>query len=231
MGLLDALGPAADIGSSLLSAWGAKKDRDLAKDQFNTTSKEFIQNRVADAKKAGIHPLYAIGASGQPSPTVHISGQSSVGSHLGEGLQNAAETYTRNQRSKTTPGQAQLQTANVRAVNASAARDEAQAMLFNSQRKRAEVQAVTNLSPPGIQPGGATTYPALEGAMGNIIANPYSDPAKIEDAWGEAVGDFYNVTNWLGALLKKYGVKMPMGGFTPHSTKRRYIAPFYQKRK
>lgn len=39
--------------------------------QFDSQMDESVQRRVADAKKAGIHPLFALGGSVGASPTVH----------------------------------------------------------------------------------------------------------------------------------------------------------------
>lgn len=55
------------IGQSLMNQSSADKDRALAAQQYDH-QKEFAQNsiqwRVNDAKKAGIHPLYALGSQG-----------------------------------------------------------------------------------------------------------------------------------------------------------------------
>lgn len=55
------------IGQSLMNQSSADKDRALAAKQYDH-QKEFAQNsiqwRVNDAKKAGIHPLYALGSQG-----------------------------------------------------------------------------------------------------------------------------------------------------------------------
>lgn len=55
------------LGQSLMNQSSADKDRTLAAQQYNH-QKEFAQNsiqwRVNDAKKAGIHPLYALGSQG-----------------------------------------------------------------------------------------------------------------------------------------------------------------------
>ena len=55
------------IGGSVMNSIGADKDRALSAQQYDH-QKEFAQNsiqwRVNDAKKAGIHPLYALGSQG-----------------------------------------------------------------------------------------------------------------------------------------------------------------------
>jgi len=55
------------------------ESRDFAKQAFDTQQHRTIQNRVADAKAAGLHPLFALGASGGGSPSISMSGAPSAG--------------------------------------------------------------------------------------------------------------------------------------------------------
>lgn len=55
-----------------------------------------IQRRVADAKAAGIHPLFAMGNAGASSGG--FVGQSASGSHLGDGIANAGAQIARGMR-------------------------------------------------------------------------------------------------------------------------------------
>lgn len=213
------------IGSALIGAggsllgglFGSKKstiNAQRAEAQFDAQMDQTIQRRVADAKKAGLHPLFALGASPGASPTATISGQSDSGSLIGQGIGQAARHVAKALDPTT---RAQLKN-----LESSSEANFAQAQLYRSQAKRAEVEA----NHTAVRTYAATETPApkllpLKGVAGDIIANPYSKPEEIEAVWGDAVGDFYNVTNWLGALLKKYGLKMPMGGFTPHSSRKR----------
>ena len=100
-----------------------------------------IQRTVADANKAGIHPLYALGASQNVSAPTFIAGQHGSGSGLGTGLAEAAGALGRSLAGKrVTPVQdaqikmfgAQIEESNARA---SLARAEA-----DSIRKRTEQQ-------------------------------------------------------------------------------------------
>lgn len=59
-----------------------------------------ITHRVADAKYAGIHPLYALGASANYSPSTLIPGQAATGSHKRDvlaGITDAAASAIRGQ--------------------------------------------------------------------------------------------------------------------------------------
>lgn len=61
------IGALGGLAQSGINSLQASKDRELASQQYNH-QKEFAQNsiqwRVNDAKKAGIHPLYALGSQG-----------------------------------------------------------------------------------------------------------------------------------------------------------------------
>lgn len=57
---------AADIGIGL---WQGKKQREFAVDTYNATMDTTIQRRVADAKKAGISPRFALGSPTGASPS------------------------------------------------------------------------------------------------------------------------------------------------------------------
>lgn len=75
-------------GSQLLG--GVMQDRRTgqANHQQRSVLKNQLQWKVADAKKAGIHPLYAVGA---PS----VTGNFSTGSGMGDAIANAGETVGR----------------------------------------------------------------------------------------------------------------------------------------
>lgn len=113
---------------------GGKKSRKLAEKQFNAQMDESIQRRVKDAQAAGVHPLFALGASVGASPTMH-AGSSSTGGALGEGIAEAGRTAMRYAQNKSV---AALQTAQIGAAQASATRDEAEAQLALSRAKQVE---------------------------------------------------------------------------------------------
>lgn len=95
---------------------------------------------VQGAKAAGLHPLFALGAGGAGSPVTTIPGQSNTGSHIAEAGRMIGGAIS----------DKALKTANVRAVNAAASRDEALAAEALSRTKRLETEG---LSSGGLVPG------------------------------------------------------------------------------
>lgn len=104
---------------------------------------EFAKNqiawKVADAKRAGIHPLYALGSSGSYSPTNIVQSQSNTGTALGRAGEQIADMYMQSQsQKKQLSSTAALTAAQVNAANQQAKRNEAEAALALSQSKRVE---------------------------------------------------------------------------------------------
>lgn len=92
--------------------------------QFNAQMDESIQRRVRDAEKAGVHPLFALGASVGATPTASIGGGSPVtGSAFGRALGRVGLS---------------LAEAELQSRSASAKRDEAEAALLDARRKVVE---------------------------------------------------------------------------------------------
>lgn len=83
------IGAAAHIGGGIL---GGENTRKLAHEQMDM-QREFAQMgirwKVADARAAGIHPLYALGASGASAAPI------SVGDSYGPALANAGQDISR----------------------------------------------------------------------------------------------------------------------------------------
>lgn len=143
--IMSLLGLGADVGGSYLEAKDLKemqrRNLDFSKKQFAEQIRQYdrsqsytIRDRVADARAAGIHPLAALGVSPTPSSSSYIPGQSESGSALGRGLQRLAAAVNADA----------MQRAQIRGINASAKRDEAEAALALSRAKRAEQEANHN---------------------------------------------------------------------------------------
>ena len=112
--LLDMLSLGADFVGGLMGQQSQKsmhkKQLAQAQSQFDSQMDESVTRRVADAKKAGIHPLFAMGASSGASPTIS-SGSEPRGQPMATAMSRMADTL----------------------AQAQARKDEALAMLANSQ--------------------------------------------------------------------------------------------------
>lgn len=74
-----------------------KRQQALASYQFETQradDKRRIQDAVADARAAGVHPLFALGGSASASPTI-MAGQAATGSHTGDAIARAGERFAK----------------------------------------------------------------------------------------------------------------------------------------
>lgn len=109
MGLGSIVGSAVGAAGSLLGGViGANNAQNVAGMNYEA-QKEFAQNgirwKVEDAKRAGIHPLYALGASTQGySPTSGYTGDfgiSDAAAHFGQGYERAQQAkMTKEERDK-----------------------------------------------------------------------------------------------------------------------------------
>lgn len=193
-----------------------------ARDQFT----QGIRYRVKDARLAGIHPLFALGASpagGQVVPTVmgqHPSG-SAVGSALtalGEGARSLAQGRLASRAASLAERQA----------DASINRDNAQAMYYASLAKKTELEAQS----------GAKTYPyptgpsrsplvqreplrigpnvrKVQGRVERVAGGPWriSNPglgARLEEDYGEFGGLFAVLPSMISDVISN--VLVPQRG-------------------
>ena len=192
----------------------AQRSRDMA---YNET----IQRRVADAKKAGLHPLFALGAS-SPSVAGPSFGTTSEGSHSKSGFKAAARAV---EGALGARGQRQVQRQAARtaaAVGASEARrNDAEADLLRAQtavayqetaarHRDAAALAVANdgarspattVTARHVPPGKLKTEPALSMRENEMV---FPDGSRIplvsEEALGEGA-ELINLTRYFGKQL------------------------------
>lgn len=118
-----AAGVARGVGSalSLLGSVGSLFKQGGDNSDYN---KHRIVKTVRDAKEAGIHPLYAMGAAGAYSPGLGIGPDyGAAASAMGRTLQEMAPS----ERAKAVVDDGGLRAAQIRSLNASADRDDAAA--------------------------------------------------------------------------------------------------------
>lgn len=81
---------AGSLASGIMGSRSARKQNKISQEWANYWNEQQMHNtigaRVADAKRSGIHPLYALGASPGFSANV-VAGQHSSGSGIGDALQ------------------------------------------------------------------------------------------------------------------------------------------------
>lgn len=138
-------GSLISTGGGLVGGLFGKKSAKKAAKREYRRQKEFAQNqiqwKVADAKKAGLHPLYAMGGgSSSYSPNI-MAGQDPMGTAIAEGAQTMGQAYAKSKAPPPGTPQGELGKAQLRAVNASAQRDEAAALRDLSAAKRMEANA------------------------------------------------------------------------------------------
>jgi len=118
---------AAAIAGSLIGA----RSQSRANEQNTELQREFAQNgirwKVEDAKAAGLHPLFALGGSGATyTPAVQPVFN---GAELGQNLSRAAQAFQ-------TQDEQALKDLQIRQVQASIGKDEAQAAYWRSEAAR-----------------------------------------------------------------------------------------------
>jgi len=128
----------------------------MAQQQFDAQMDQTITRRVQDAKNAGVHPLYALGAASGASPT--ISTGQGRGNPAGNALTSMANTLNSLETNK-----------------AQAARDHAQAQLFDSERKRIE----QDLNGRGQDAEAQVKSGEATDAIGRTIIPMGNDPAQL----------------------------------------------------
>ncbi|AXL14867.1 DNA pilot protein [Microviridae sp.] len=124
-----------------------------AQGQFDAQMDTSVQRRVADAKKAGVHPLFALGSTVGSSPTLSAGASAPTGSGLGDAISGMADRM----------GLKDLNRAQTENNLASARRDDAEAAYLNSQRAKLQSDLASRghdgarTYPYGEQPAGAGT--------------------------------------------------------------------------
>lgn len=175
---------------------------DKRAEQNNALQREFAQNgiswKVADAKRAGVHPLYALGAN-----TVSFSPQSIGSSGLGDSLGSMGENINRSiAASATSEGRAaQLATqlAETQIEGAKLDNDIKRTRLASAARTSGTSNAQVGPPLPSIVGGvpGADKYedaPAMIAGGGRWRHNPgWVNAEDVEKRYGDLIQEVYGM--------------------------------------
>lgn len=168
MGLGSVVSAVGSIAGGIL---GANSAQNVASMNYEA-QKEFAQNgirwKVEDAKRAGIHPLYALGASTQGySPTAGYTGDfgiSDAAAQLGQGYERAQQAkMTKEERDKQDIRDAIQDMAALEDLNQKRRMNDAQIRLANSEIFRNFALSTNALRKTGLPP-------AMPGGLGGVIA-------------------------------------------------------------
>lgn len=217
------LGPLISAGASILGGILGNRSQQKMADQNIALQKEFaqkgIQWKAADALKAGIHPLYAMGAQ------THSFAPVSVGDSLGPALASAGQDIGRAVSSVTDP--------ETRATAAVSALQLERAGLEN-ELLRSQIRQINSAgNPPGVPlPGAPNDDPAYVGGREiirdpnfGVVSMPIGPSAdKLQSSVGE-VGDwiagFRYVNEWM-----RQNTGRPLVTEKDKSMYERYVKPW-----
>lgn len=159
------------VGSIAGGILGANSAQNVAGMNYEA-QKEFAQNgirwKVEDAKRAGIHPLYALGASTQGySPSGGYTGDygiSDAAAHFGQGYERAQQAkMMKEERDKQDVRDAIQDMAALEDLNQKRRLNDAQIRLANSEIFRNFALSTNALRKTGLPP-------AMPGGLGGVIA-------------------------------------------------------------
>lgn len=193
----------------------ADRQQGLAERQYDEQFNSLIQARVRDAEAAGVHPLFALGASSNLGGSVSmpsggqasyvdpiIPGQSSRGSALADGVSRAAGMVAAEQyRAEAAEREKALfevevfeRMARAREAMAGARRDDVETIAALSGTARAAQRE--------LQGSRGVTPEKLERVMG--IEMPSTHAQRKQDAGGEVLGEMDTLVEWFKRLWKSH---------------------------
>lgn len=193
MGILDGIPIVGDIIKGVSSFFGTKDTNEnnarIAQQNVDL-QKQFAQNgiqwKVADAQAAGIHPLYALGASTSSFSPVSVGYQSPIsglGSAAADALQHAGTDISRSvDATRTSPQRAEARIGTAMAVAGGKLDLEEKALRLDTLRLQNQ-RLRQQLNPP-MPVSGDTSRLEFPGAGGNTsLVDP--NPQKVTTASAE----------------------------------------------
>ncbi len=218
-GLSAGMGSIVSTGLSMLGGlFGSKKDTQNQKRQEEREDSRF-QRASADAKLAGLHPLFALGAGGAGSPQF-IAGQSETGSAIGDVLKGASRGVSRFQGTKQNPLSLKLADLQLKNAEINLRKNLIDEQLMASELRRTQQESTSTgqdaefdmtldesqrskpkSKTPIKQP--MKNEVILNLPFGNKITVPGTATAQeMEDLFGEAVSIPYGVAKILEAIKR-----------------------------
>lgn len=195
-GIISAIG---GLAGSYLNNKSAEKRQNEAYAREDFYNRNRIQLTVEDAKKAGIHPLAALGASsvGSIGTAVQPLGSSGVGDAVADGAAAIAKALPK-ETAKLEVENAQLRNealrADIRKSDAETTR------LLSDATSRSAVARV------GDATRGGKEVMELKGFGGVMKKNPnWSDAQDVEDRYGNIVESVYGLGALVGDAYHNYG--------------------------
>lgn len=192
------IGSLLSAGASLLGGFlnrDAQKDANAANaaqaERNIALQREFAQNsiqwRAADAEKAGVHPIYALGSPGMSFSPVSVGNTATTG--VGSSLQSMGQDISRSVAAYRSPGEKvnAVQAAQTTASNAL----DLETKQLNNTLLRAKIAAMGPGTPPGLpfevpEKSKPDENPPLMGAGKRWLTDSKWSPMKaFEDRYGD----------------------------------------------
>lgn len=148
-------------------------------------SKRAIQDTVADAKKAGIHPLYALGSAPSSSPTF------SVGDAAGSAVRNTIDSLT----DKVGPAQLDLLKKQGMATEAEMLKALSEAKRNNKEADLVDIQIAESITAREALKRTYNKDEALRAPWSIVQLKDVSPAEDVERQFGGALGELYGMTN------------------------------------
>lgn len=175
------------IGNIALGAWGqyeANNKADADRDMQVAFAKNAVQWKVADAQKAGVHPLYALGAPTMSFSPTSIGGGSEGLAQMGQGIDRAIGAGMPKE-GQITAYQKTIQDLTATGMGLDNEYKAAQiARLRNEMLAKPALPMVMPGNPgPTFQPGPQVPAQKVQDQYGDIIENVYGTPSLIYDSF------------------------------------------------
>lgn len=197
----------ASLASGALSALGSLGGSGQRRDRDNKAwwASNQIAMRVGDAKRSGIHPLYALGMQGTPYNAQTVSDGSNNWQNMGQALSAGLQEYqhqkqmkaqksTRNLQNQHIQAQINETEARTRKIDSEIQKDFAQMQGYSSLQNNQASQALGIGKP-------RSTDQALKTPLGNFMVEPGLSTAQdVSDRYDDILSNVYGAGLFLNDL-------------------------------